>query len=233
MSNKTSLSQFAVDKISNMIFVKKELSPGSKIPNERSLATELGISRTSVREAVKILQSQGVLVVKRGVGTFVADNPGITKDPFGFSYIKNKVNLVKNLFEVRLIIEPEATRLAVERATDEEINTILSHADEVVNVINQNKDFSNADFKFHSSIAKATHNDVIEKFIPSIQESVYSAMTVAEFRGRIESSAQNAYIYHNEICKFIKMRDGNGAMLAMRYHLLKSIDDLTKTTEKI
>lgn len=222
----TLLCQNTVTRLSDMIFVQKKYMPNSKLPSERALAEELGVSRTSIREAVKILVAQGVLVIRRGLGTFVADNPGIITDPFGLSYLENKIELLRNLFELRLIIEPEAVRLVVERATDDEIHQIILCEQHAANAMKCNENFIDYDIKFHAAIARATHNEVIERFVPSIQQSVYEAITTAERAGRLSASSENALRYHAEISRFLKIRDAAGAMLAMRYHLLRGVEDL-------
>ncbi len=78
-----SLSQDIAARLQKMILEESQYEPDEKIPNERALASQLGVSRTSIREAIKILVGNGVLTVKRGVGTFVAATPDMGKDPRG------------------------------------------------------------------------------------------------------------------------------------------------------
>ena len=121
------ISQNIANEISDMIFLQKKYKPNDKLPNEHQLAKELGVSRTTIREAVKILVANGVLTIERGRGTFVTKKPDSQNDPFGISYIEDKKELVHNWFEMRLILEPANVRMVVERASDEEIQEILAY----------------------------------------------------------------------------------------------------------
>ena len=82
------------------------LQPGDRLPNEYELAGMLQVGRSSVREAVKLLVSRNVLVVRQGAGTFVSQKRGITEDPLGLSRLDDKYKLALELFDVRLILEP-------------------------------------------------------------------------------------------------------------------------------
>ncbi|TWH51894.1 FadR/GntR family transcriptional regulator [Sporomusa sp. KB1] len=77
-------------KIRDAILLKKELSPGDRLPDERTMAIQFGVSRTSIREAVKTLEANGVLVIKKALGIFVAENPGMSSDPLGMSFMQDK-----------------------------------------------------------------------------------------------------------------------------------------------
>lgn len=222
----TPLSKELADKISYMILHDKKYEPNEKLPNERSLSEELGVSRTSLREAIKILVANGILTIKRGVGTYVSENPGISTDPLGLSHLKDKKRLVKEWFEVRLVLEPEAVKWVVERATDEEVNNLALLEEKIRHLIENGEDYTKADQAFHTALSKATHNEVISRFIPAIEQSIYDAIEVSQEGNWFNKSTENALKYHYEIIKFIKMRDEKGASLAMRYHLLQALQDI-------
>ena len=103
--------------------------PGEKLPNENILSNQLGISRTTLRESIRTLVSEGVLRVERGSGTFVTD-PFNQPTETTWSMNDEKVTL-RDLYEARMIFEPEAAALACRRATDEEIEHILELGAEV------------------------------------------------------------------------------------------------------
>lgn len=222
----TPLSKEIADKISHMIISEKKYLPGGKLPNERDFAESLGVSRTSIREAIKILAANGIITVKRGVGTYVSENPGITLDPLGLSHLKDKKRLVKEWFEVRLVLEPEAAKWVAKRATDEEIEKIVKAEEKIRTLIEKGEDYTKADQEFHSLLSKATHNEIIARFIPAIEQSIYDAISVSQEGNWFSKSTENALKYHYEIVKFIKMRDEKGASLAMRYHLLQALEDV-------
>src|SRR4030042_4252993 len=101
--NEERLSHKVVSQIKHLIQSEK-LKSGDKLPNEVELAKLFGVSRPTIREAVKTLASKNIIEIIRGKGTFVTQNPGISSDPLGLAFIDDK-NLLFSLIEVRLIIE--------------------------------------------------------------------------------------------------------------------------------
>lgn len=118
------VSQTIANRISDMIFLDKKYIPGSKLPNEYDLSAELGVSRASLREAIKILAAKGILIIKRGSGTFVSDSTGENDDIYGIKYLEDKKKLVKHWFEFRLILEPKSARLAAENADGKQVENL-------------------------------------------------------------------------------------------------------------
>ncbi len=220
------ISQNVANKISDMIFLEKKYGPNDKLPNENKLAEELGVSRTTIREAVKTLVANGVLTVIRGRGTFVTENPGAQNDPFGISYLEDKMKLVHNWFEMRLILEPANVRFVIERASDEEIREIISYERKAAELILAGKPFAEADQQFHAAIAKATHNSVIELMLPAIEASISDAINTAVYVGTHKLASENALTNHRIIANFIEQRDADGAALAMYYHIKRGITDM-------
>ena len=127
---KKSLSQQTADRLYTMIVVEHRLSPGEKLPSEVELARELGVSRTTLREALHVLVSQKILEARRGRGTFVTDQAAQVND-YGFSHLDQVRGELKDLFELRAIFEPSAARLACLRATEEEMADILARGEDV------------------------------------------------------------------------------------------------------
>jgi len=220
------ISQNIANEISDMIFLQKKYLPNDKLPNEHKLAEELGVSRTTIREAVKILVANGVLTIERGRGTFVTAQPGAQSDPFGMSYLEDKKKLVHNWFEMRLVLEPANVRMVVERASDKEIEEILECEREAAELIKAGKPYSNADQKFHAAIAKATHNSVIELMLPAIEAAISDAINTAVYAGTHDRASDNALTNHRLIAHFIKQRDAEGAALAMYCHIKRGITDI-------
>lgn len=220
------ISQNIANKISDMIFLQKKYLPNDKLPNEHKLAEELGVSRTTIREAVKILVANGVLTIERGRGTFVTAQPGAQNDPFGMSYLEDKKKLVHNWFEMRLVLEPANVRMVVERASDEEIKEILECEKGAAELIKAGKPYSNADQEFHAAIAKATHNSVIELMLPAIEAAISDAINTAVYAGTHDRASDNALTNHRLIAHFIEQRDAEGAALAMYCHIKRGITDI-------
>lgn len=218
--------QSVANSISDRILLEKRYSANDKLPNEHELAQELGVSRTSIREAVKTLVATGLLRIERGRGTFVADHPHSQDDPFGVSYLEDKKKLAAQWFEMRLIVEPSLVRLACERASDREIEEILACEREAAAIIKQNKNFSRADQRFHTAIAKAAHNDVVERMLPAMANAIADILRTSLYSGLQERSRENALVNHHMIARFIKERDADGGAMAMYYHIKRGLLDL-------
>lgn len=220
------VSQTIANRISDMIFLEKKYPPNAKLPNEYELSAQLGVSRTSLREAIKILAANGILTIKRGSGTFVSAVPDSQGDPFGMKYLEDKKKLVKHWFEFRLILEPPNARLAAMYATPSEIDNICAASNHIIELIKEGRPFIKEDQHLHSLIAIATRNDVIKLTLPSLESAVSDAIETSTKVGRSKRSMENALLYHPPIARFIEFRDGDGAEMAMRFHILRGLKDL-------
>ena len=110
---KKNLSRQVADDIYRMIAVTQELKPGQQLPGEMILSDQLGVSRATLREAIKSLVSQGVLKVYRGKGTFVSESMESFVS-FGLDELDMNRSRVRDLFEARLLFEPQMAALACE-----------------------------------------------------------------------------------------------------------------------
>ncbi len=97
------------------------MADGERLPNERELAEQIGVGRSTLREALQRLCTRNVFEVKRGVGTFVSYKHGVADDPLGFTPIRDKERLAKDLIEFRIMIEPHTAALAAQNATKADI----------------------------------------------------------------------------------------------------------------
>ena len=111
------LSQQTAERLYNQIVVECQLKPGDKLPNEVELSRQLGVSRATLREAIRDLTVQVVLEVRRGKGTFVSSRVEEIED-FGFDRLGRMKGQLRDLFELRSIFEPRAAALACQRATE-------------------------------------------------------------------------------------------------------------------
>ena len=121
---KMSLAQSTAKRLKNEIVNEKKYRPGQKLPNENILSNQYGISRSTLREAIRILVSEGILEVQRGNGTFVLSQLN-QKTTSSFQTSSDIKVTLKDLYETRLIFEPEAASIACKRASDQEIQEIL------------------------------------------------------------------------------------------------------------
>ena len=217
---KQSLSQQTAQRLYNLIAAEKKLAPGEKLPNELELSQEMGVSRATLREAIRALATQGVLEVRRGRGTFVSQHAGEIED-FGFDALEQVRGQLRDLFELRSIFEPQAARLACQRATQAELQEILSRGAEVERCIRAEKDRTKADREFHAAIVRATHNEFMMRLLPMINQAVASAIQTGEHR---EQLARDTLRDHALLLEFFQKRDGEGAEHAMAIHMRRSMD---------
>ena len=217
---KKSLSQQTADRLYNMIVAERRMEPGEKLPNEVELARELGVSRTTLREALHALISRNILEVRRGRGTFVSPQIAHIND-YGFSDLDQLRGQLRDLFELREIFEPSAARLACLRATPEEMAEILSRGQAVDQCIRAGRDRTRADREFHAAIVRATHNEFMMRLLPMINQAVEAAVVSGEHRDQLAEDTRRA---HALIMDFFQKRDAAGAEHAMAIHMHHSID---------
>ena len=226
--NTKSLSQQTSDKIYDMIVKEHVYQPGEQLPNELILSEKLGVSRTTLRDAVRMLTSQGVLEVRRGKGTFVSTDEMIIGN-FGIDNFDRIRIKLKDLYEMRLIFEPEVTALACRRGTDEEIEAICRQGEQIAKIIQEGKDRTAADQEFHRLIVAAAHNDFMNQLLPLINRAVSESIFIASNK---ETLAQNTINDHALIMEFLRKRDEQGAKNAMEIHIHHAIHTLGLNNEK-
>ena len=215
-----SLSERTATELYNMIVLQKKFSAGEKLPNENELATSLGVSRTTLREAVHYLIAQGILSVQRGRGTFISDDLSMFHkyDMGALSHTR-----LADMYEIRLMFEPQCILLACLRATDEELQHIFDQAKLVEGLVRSDGNWPDEDQRFHEMIAAASHNEFIIRMFPIINAAVNEAMEMTENAEELK----NIVIYDNrDIVSFLRLRDGAGAKSAMSIHIRHTINTL-------
>lgn len=216
------LSQQAADSIYNMVMNGTEFKPGDRIPGENDLSEKLGISRSTLREAIRILVSQGILVVYRAKGTFVSPDLKISGD-YGLGQMENIRVRLKDLYETRLLFEPEVAAIACRRATDDEMGAILNLGKKVENTIRTGGNRTEIDQDFHNAIVAASHNAFLQRLIPIINSAVEEAILLGS---GAETLAENTLRDHALLMEFLKNRDAGGAKRAMYIHIHHAIATL-------
>ena len=188
---------------------------GEKLPNEFELSEKFNAGRSTIREAVKSLASKGVLEVRQGSGTFIISSSTVEEDPLRLSRYNDKLQLALELFDVRLMIEPEIAALAAMNATDEDIAEITALCDEVEGLYLAGYNHVRKDIDFHKKIAHCSRNRVVEELVPLIVSSVFTFANVTHrllVRETIET--------HRAITEAISKHDHTGAKCAMEMHLI-------------
>ena len=220
---KTKLSEQTSDRLYEMIVDEQRYAPGSKLPNENELSRNLQVSRTTLREAISFLVAQGVLEIRRGKGTFVAEElPAAGLDLTSLAGLRSRVR-AKDLFEMRLIFEPATVALACQRGTDEELRQIQKKAERVERIAAEGGDWPLADQEFHWAIIKASHNEYMRRLYPIINSAVNEILQLSKNRQHMQDIALND---NRLILEFLLKRDEAGARHAMSIHMKHLINTL-------
>lgn len=215
------LSQSVADNILSMITIEKRYSAGDKLPNELDLSEELNVSRTTLREAIRILVALDILEIQRGKGTFVTENAfNQQQDIEQLANIKIKA---KDLYEMRLIFEPEAAYLASIRATEAEIKRIIEYGKKVEFEILNKQDRTNDEHSFHKAIAQATHNEFMNKLMPILYQAISKGVVLSLSS---DKAIQDTINDHRLIMDFLEQRNAEGAKNAMRIHIMHAMKEL-------
>ena len=219
--NKTNLAQRTADTLRAQIQSGKDYAPGSKLPNENHLALELGVSRTTLREAIRILVAEGLLQVQRGKGTFVTERKDRPADTLP-SFDEKKVAL-KDLYEARLIIEPAAAALACQRATDEEIEEIVrlvkATQEQFTHDFN-NEEIIQREIAFHDALIRASHYQFFDHFLPVVNQTIQKTF---ELEYKWDAVAEGAYNDNFMIIDFLRKRDAEAMRSVMTIHLHRAL----------
>ena len=220
---KTKLSERTADKLYEMIVDDRRYEAGSKLPNENELSETLRVSRTTLREAISFLVAQGVLEIRRGKGTFVAEDlPAAGLDLTSLAGMRSRVR-AKDLFEMRLIFEPATVALACQRGTEEELRQIQKMAARMERVAAEGGDWPLADQEFHLAIIKASHNEYMRRLYPIINGAVNEIMQISQNRQHMQDIA---LADNRLILEFLLQRDEVGARHAMTIHMKHLINTL-------
>lgn len=222
MTQNKRLSDSIADEILSMVTIEKKFIPGDKLPNENDLSEELNISRTTLREAIRILVTNGILEIQRGKGTYVKKNIDLSKKE-SINFISSARINAKDLYEMRLIFEPEAAYYAALRASNIELKHILYYGLQIERKIENNEDRTEVEQKFHKSIAKATHNEFMNKLMPVIYQAIDKGVILSEKK---ELAVKDTISDHKMIMEFMEDRNPEGAKSAMKIHILHAIKEL-------
>jgi DNA-binding FadR family transcriptional regulator len=180
-----SLTDQAIEQIKQMI-VSGELKPGQRLPKETDLAARLGLSRNSLREAVRALALIRILDTRQGDGTYVTSlEPDILSEAMSFLVDFHQDRTVLDLLEVRRLMEPAATAMAAQRITREELGKLEGLLDEAA-ACSTVEDFVANDIAFHRTIGSASGNLVLASLLDSLSGPTTRARV---WRGITQSDA--------------------------------------------
>jgi GntR family transcriptional repressor for pyruvate dehydrogenase complex len=192
---------------------------GDRLPTERMLAEQFVASRTSVREALRGLEQEGVIYTKKGVtgGAFVADlDHRLVSRSFQTLLQLRKIS-INHIAEVRLIFEPQAARLAALRATKQDIEALEEVIETMRTAVEAGKFPGSYDLKFHKLVARAADNPILEMLADSMLE--VASQVITELHPSLEV-LRHVVLRHLEVFEAIKSKDGDLAFSLMSQHIV-------------
>jgi GntR family transcriptional regulator, transcriptional repressor for pyruvate dehydrogenase complex len=203
----------------NHIRLKMEdgtLQPGDKIPPEREFARMLKISRASLRTGIGYLAAMGVMKVRHGVGTFVAEGPAeIGKSSLGLLGALHGFQSWQ-MFEARMLLESNLAALAAERGKDEHFAALAEEVAEMYATIDDPEEYLIHDVRFHRTISQASGNPILAALMETITAALYDERRKTVERSQdLKESAET----HREIYRAIRARDAAEARRVMERHL--------------
>ena len=206
------------------LIASRQLGPGSPVPTERELAATYAVGRSSVREALRILESQGVLTPGAGGTLVVAEPPRPLSRSLRLVMALAPAD-VRDLFELRRILEVEAAAAAAWRRTAAHIGMMRSAVEAMAASLEAGNAgaYIDADVRFHLAIAEATGNHLVEACMDAVRDVLHDAL-LAVFE--IPLSAARAVDEHRAILDAIDSRDVDRAQTAMRAHIDRVQSDL-------
>jgi GntR family transcriptional repressor for pyruvate dehydrogenase complex len=224
--------QHVVEQIQVMV-MNGELKKDDKLPTERDLAEELGVSRTSIREALRSLEMIGLVESRQGEGNFIGGNiKSNFFEPLSVMFMLNQGN-PRDILELRMVIEVEAASLAAQRVNNEdrtkdikELNNLMKRLREASN----EEESKSIDLQLHYKIAEITGNYLIMMLLNTISSLMETFVESA--RGMILVDPENREKLLNEhqsIVDSISEGDSEKSIKSMREHL----DTINKTMEKL
>jgi GntR family transcriptional regulator, transcriptional repressor for pyruvate dehydrogenase complex len=203
------------------LITARQLHPGDRLPSERDLAEEFGVSRTLVREAVHSLVARGLLEVKPGSGIVIRlpSRQTVIQSVATFFQMGHPQLDPRKIFEVRRVLEVEVAGTAAERRTLEDLARLEATLKQMNTVKRKAEAFAEHDVNFHSLLAQATHNELFVLMNESIHDILYK---VRQLGGIVPGSRDKAIKFHEAIYKKVRVSDAKGARKAMLEHLADS-----------
>ncbi len=196
-----------------------DLKSGDRLPPERDLAKQLGVSRPTLRAGIRSLAAVGVLKSKQGAGTFVVEadaSPALDSNPLRLMASLHGFSSAE-MFEARLLLEMAITGLAAERATSEHLAALAEELAEMFATLDEPEEYLVHDMRFHQLIAAASGNRIITALMNMVASILFDVRSKTAHRAHdLKESAE----MHRQIFRSIREGNTESARNAMRDHLL-------------
>ena len=206
--------------------ILKKLQPGDKLPSERELAELLRVSRSSIRDAIRSLELMGMVEPRQGAGTIVREiSSDSLTNPLA-NAVKRKGELIGELLDFRMMLEPQLAARAATRVSDDDISEMEEILDRQEKKLRAGESTIPEDSEFHYAIALASGNSVVLKVLDTLMDLLRDSR---ERSLQVEGRQQKSVAGHRRVLAAIKRHDPEGAKVAMRRH----IEDVEEIVLKI
>ncbi|MBI2467974.1 MAG: FadR family transcriptional regulator [Candidatus Rokubacteria bacterium] len=194
-----------------------QLKSGDRLPPERDLAERFRVSRTSVREALRALESTGLIEIRAGEGTFVREvSVEALVEPLALVILSQR-EAIAELYEARRVLEPPIAGLAARRASDEDVAELGRILDAQAREVAGGRTGLAQDAAFHTAIAHSAHNRAITRIVTALMDLLAQSREESlQTPGRPQRSHQD----HRRVLAAIQSRDAEAARQAMLDHLV-------------
>ncbi|EKF21297.1 bacterial regulatory s, gntR family protein [Mycolicibacterium hassiacum DSM 44199] len=212
--------------------LRGEFPPGTALPPERELVNQTRMGRTTVREALRILEVQGLVSIKTGRagGAFVQQPDGDAVASSVSLLIRGQQLRLTDLLETRETIEPACARLAAKYRTDEDLealeaaNSVIGDPDSTLD------DFLRANVDWHLAVARAGHNELLTGFMTALSKAIYASTDNTAFVD--DEVRKTTYIAHKSITAAIRAKDAAAAMRRMSKHVHSYAEAVVQVEER-
>lgn len=212
---KNSYPQLIAERIQEMI-VEKSLMPGAKLPSERNMAEQFGVSRASTREAIRLLDALGLVEIRTGDGTYVkADLATSVVHPLTWALSMFHAD-ESAYIEFRVIVETSIAALAAQRADEKDFQELEANLEEMEKAVGNHAATAEKDLEFHMILARAARNQLLYESLNGLQKVLRSHLAVSHLSLQQQ---QRALDEHLQIFDAIRNRNSARA----KYEMAKSV----------
>lgn len=225
LARESTLATRVTGLVENLI-VESRLQPGDRLPPERELAQQFGVSRTVIREAVRALVAKSLLEVRPGSGTIIRSPTAqsVAQSMSLFLRAGQAEAPLEKALEVRGLLEVEIAGLAAVRRVDDDLQA-LEGALHAMDDVRERNQFVETDLAFHTALAKATHNELFPLLLHSLGDLM---ITLRQLAFDVPDTPARANRHHRAIYERVKAGDAAGACEAMREHLREARETMQR-----
>jgi DNA-binding FadR family transcriptional regulator len=228
---KTSLSEAVAQRLLTLIS-QGELAAGGKLPSEPRLCEMLGVSRTAVREGIKVLAGINIVTVYPGRGTFVNENSNVMVGEEALNIALDR-ETIDDVHEVRSVLDGGLAKYAVLRANEEDLKALRAAVDKMERSVESDPvDFAmgaEGDADFHTALCTAAHNRLLENIARPMINHV--ALRVRKWLVTSPDTVRQAVKGHRQILQAVEKRDVDMALEAVEKHLRVAFDTIYRSEE--